>query len=160
MLKCSGLRWNTLFQFFGSDGFPVIVCLFFFLRVKVEAISHVDIKCLKSSRENCYKKIAGFTIPATKVVVHSLKYTALRIWVNNSIVIKRLLTVRMTPTGSHLWRLGLQGVELSESFRRIRECDLVGGSVSPEVGSWDFISPCQAQSLHSPLSSFCLWIRM
>lgn len=74
--------------------------------------------------------IAGFTISATKVLAHSLKYTALGIRVNNSIVIKCVLTVRMTPTGSHVWRLGLQGVELSESFRRIRECDLVGGCVT------------------------------
>lgn len=76
------------------------------------------------------KKIAGFTISATKVLARSLKYTALGIRVDNSIVIKCLLTVRMTPTGSHVCKLGLQGVELSESFRRIRECDLVGGCVT------------------------------
>lgn len=68
---------------------------------------------------------------------------------NNSIVIKCLLTVRMTPTGSHVWRLGLQGVELSESFRRIRECDLVGGSVSLE-GALKFHKPLPCPV--SPLS--------
>lgn len=125
--------------------------------------------------KNYYEKIACFHISATKMFMHSLKYTNFQPWAHSSTVIKPLLRVMvvsmgMAPTGSCIWMCSQQGVE---RFRRIRRCFLVGRRVSLGVAfevstaharCTQFLSASSPSSLLSfslsPSILPCLWVRM